>query len=231
MERKAETKVNLNQWENTWKSNVTPWQQKTVNCNLLKHEACCFPTPCRVFVPLCGKSVDMKYLAEKGHEVVGLELSPIAIEKFFQEHSLQFYKTSNFVFDVYQAKSLAITIYVGDMFQATEKILGLFDFIWDVNSFVAINLSDRSAYAKILCSISKPNCKLLLNSYVYSRTEYGGPPHTADANEVQQIFGSYFNIKLLDSSDFLNPHFKAKGITKMISNNHLLTKLKIEDEA
>ena len=28
---------------------------------------------CRVYLPLCGKSVDLKHLADKGHEVVGCE--------------------------------------------------------------------------------------------------------------------------------------------------------------
>lgn len=42
----------------------------------------------RVFVPLCGKSLDMIWLAQQGHEVIGVELSPVAVEDFFRENGL-----------------------------------------------------------------------------------------------------------------------------------------------
>ena len=34
-----------------------------------------------MFVPLCGKSLDLRHLASLGHEVVGVELSPIAVRR------------------------------------------------------------------------------------------------------------------------------------------------------
>ena len=33
-----------------------------------------------VFVPLCGKSVDLLWLARQGHRVIGVELSPLAVD-------------------------------------------------------------------------------------------------------------------------------------------------------
>ena len=42
----------------------------------------------RVLVPLCGKSLDLAWLAARGHEVLGVELSRLAIEQFFAEHAL-----------------------------------------------------------------------------------------------------------------------------------------------
>ncbi len=43
----------------------------------------------RVFVPLCGKSQDMLWLAQQGHEVIGVELSPVAVAGLFRENGLQ----------------------------------------------------------------------------------------------------------------------------------------------
>jgi thiopurine S-methyltransferase len=37
---------------------------------------------------LCGKSLDMLWLAEQGHRVLGVELSELAITQFFSEHQL-----------------------------------------------------------------------------------------------------------------------------------------------
>src|SRR3546814_8021419 len=45
-------------------------------------------TGSRVFVPLCGKSLDMAWLAARGHRVLGVELSPLAVGQFFDENGL-----------------------------------------------------------------------------------------------------------------------------------------------
>jgi thiopurine S-methyltransferase len=42
----------------------------------------------RVLVPLCGKTVDLAYLAERGHQVVGVELVEAAVIGFFAEREL-----------------------------------------------------------------------------------------------------------------------------------------------
>ncbi|KAK3532522.1 hypothetical protein QTP86_018510 [Hemibagrus guttatus] len=44
----------------------------------------------RFFFPLCGKAVDMKWLADMGHVIVGVEISEKAIKQFFEEHSLEY---------------------------------------------------------------------------------------------------------------------------------------------
>nr|XP_009918678.1 PREDICTED: thiopurine S-methyltransferase [Haliaeetus albicilla] len=44
----------------------------------------------RVFFPLCGKAVEMKWLADMGHSVVGVEVSEQALKEFFAEHNLPY---------------------------------------------------------------------------------------------------------------------------------------------
>ncbi|MFO1505908.1 MAG: hypothetical protein U1F23_02325 [Lysobacterales bacterium] len=39
----------------------------------------------RVLVPLCGKTLDMLWLAEQGLHVLGVDLAPLAIESFLHE--------------------------------------------------------------------------------------------------------------------------------------------------
>ena len=43
-----------------------------------------------VFVPLCGKTLDMVWLCQQGHTVVGCELSEIAALDFFKENSIPY---------------------------------------------------------------------------------------------------------------------------------------------
>ena len=42
----------------------------------------------RVWVPLCGKSVDVTWLAVSGHRVLGVELSGVAIDQLFHDFRL-----------------------------------------------------------------------------------------------------------------------------------------------
>ena len=42
----------------------------------------------RVFVPLCGKTMDLTWLAVGGHRVFGVEVSQLAVEQYFSEAKL-----------------------------------------------------------------------------------------------------------------------------------------------
>ena len=71
-------------WLNKWELGETGFHQASINDSLQawwpKVEA---PPGGAVLVPLCGKSLDMCWLVEQGHKVVGLEISPLACEAFF----------------------------------------------------------------------------------------------------------------------------------------------------
>ncbi|MEA2773553.1 MAG: thiopurine S-methyltransferase, partial [Acetobacteraceae bacterium] len=41
-----------------------------------------------VFVPLCGKSLDLLWLRDIGHGVIGVELSDIAVQAFCMENGI-----------------------------------------------------------------------------------------------------------------------------------------------
>ena len=71
-----------------------------------------------VFVPLCGKSRDMLWLCEQGHTVLGVELSPIAVEAFFKENGLTPQRSSDGRFDRYEADSICILC--GDFFDLNQ---------------------------------------------------------------------------------------------------------------
>ena len=66
----------------------------------------------RVFVPLCGKTVDMVWLAEQGCTVVGVEFSLKACEDFFAENDLKHHKKKVGPFDIFVGDQ--ITLFCGD---------------------------------------------------------------------------------------------------------------------
>ena len=76
-------------WHDRWRNDEIGFHQRKFNRHLVKHWPTFGSQPeARVFVPLCGKSLDLIWLAERGHAVVGCEISEIAVASFFGEAGL-----------------------------------------------------------------------------------------------------------------------------------------------
>ena len=73
-------------WLERWREGQIGFHKTHWNPMLTKHWPLLgIEAGTRVFVPLCGKSLDMRYLVSLGHEVVGIDLSEDAIDAFFSE--------------------------------------------------------------------------------------------------------------------------------------------------
>lgn len=71
-------------WHQRWEDNRIAFHLTEVNAHLQQFWSTLAPALAgRVLVPLCGKSLDMLWLAGEGHEVLGVEISPIAVQDFF----------------------------------------------------------------------------------------------------------------------------------------------------
>ena len=74
-------------WKARWAEDRIGWHQADGNVNLREY----WRGSCRrVLVPLCGKSPDLLWLADRGHDVVGIEISEIAVAAFFDENALAY---------------------------------------------------------------------------------------------------------------------------------------------
>jgi hypothetical protein len=158
----------LESWTTKWneKYNGKPaFHQKNVNEYLSSFYSKVFTDAKkkRVLVPLCGKTVDMPYLAGRGHEVVGVEGVQKAIEEFAEEQFIVMQqagwidgrKSAKAGFRPYVANPdqsrMDLAILVGDWFDLTgDKIGGRVDVIYDRASLVAIEPSSRSEYADVV---------------------------------------------------------------------------------
>ena len=48
-----------------------------------------------ILVPLCGKTLDITWICEKGHNVVGCDLSDVAAREFFEENNILYSTSGN----------------------------------------------------------------------------------------------------------------------------------------
>ena len=78
--------VDNQHWLDRWKENRVGFHEAAVNQHLRTHlTQFALPPDASVFLPLCGKAQDIAWLAQQGYQVIGIELSQIAIEAFFTE--------------------------------------------------------------------------------------------------------------------------------------------------
>lgn len=148
----------------------------------------------RVLVPLCGKSLDMLWLAEQGHEVVGVELSPVAVEAFFRENGLKARKQrmGNFV----RWRAGRISVWCGDYFRLTRQQLGRIDAVLDRAALTALPEDIRGAYLEQLMSLTQADTAILL--FTVEDIEEGTAQRTqAVDRELGSLCAGSYSIQLL----------------------------------
>lgn len=139
-------------WLQLWRDRQTDFHQKAVNALLTRFWSSLDHAPgSRVFVPLCGKSLDIIWLAEQGHDVIGVELSPIAVRAFFKENRLRPVKRQAGKFTLWEHGN--IHILCGDFFSLDKADLGWVDTVYDRAALTALPEDIRSAYVAHLRQI------------------------------------------------------------------------------
>ena len=168
----------------------------------------------RVFVPLCGKSNDLLWLRMQGHEVVGVEVSPIAVQEFFEENGLVPFIVEGEHFQIYECDSLRI--YCGDFFQLTANDFAGIAAVYDRAALVALPPPLRERYASHLQRML-PSAATLLVAFEYSQHQMPGPPFNVDAKEIAALFGAQCEIHQLLEADILEqePRFRDKCVTRL----------------
>ena len=176
-----------------------------------------------VFVPLCGKSRDMLWLREQGHDVLGVELSTIAVHAFFEENGYPPQHAIDGKFDSCTADG--IRILCGDFFDLSQDDLAQVSAVYDRASLVALPPEMRERYARHLVSILPPATQILLVTFDYPQQEMQGPPFAVSVGEVESLYRDHAEIRLLAQLDVLaqNPRFQQRGLSRLHENIFLLT--------
>jgi thiopurine S-methyltransferase len=173
------------------------------------------PLRCPVFVPLCGKSIDLSWLVSQGHEVTGIELSNIAVQAFFAENGIPARRRIFPDFDRYEAPHLSLL--QGDFFRLTTEVLGHVSAVYDRAALVSWSPELRDAYVQHLTAITATNTSIFLITVEYTPIELPGPPFSIDFNEVARLFAKEYSIRILDRDDVLHAEarMRARGAATM----------------
>lgn len=211
-------------WCERWARSETGFHQNEINPHLQRFWPALNLAPgSRVFVPLCGKSRDMLWLRGQGHEVVGVEICPLAVEAFFAESGLQASVTKHGAFNISQTEGLRL--YCGDFFQMTSEDMAGVSAVFDRASLIALPPSMRSVYAAHMQTILASGVNTLLVTFDYLQHEMQGPPFSVKEPEVKALYEKTGEVRLLFSADILDkePRFRDRGVTQLQEKIFLVT--------
>jgi thiopurine S-methyltransferase len=173
---------------------------------LLRHW---LPRTGSVLVPLCGKSLDLRWLAERGHRVEGVELAERAIRDFFAEQQLTFDRTDG-ALPAWVARELPITIHQGDYFAFGGVRC---DALYDRAALVALPPDMRRAYAEHTDRLLAPSSFRLVVTLEYDQTLVNGPPFAVPADEVRAHWPDLELLDRREAHDEAPPKFRAAGVS------------------
>ena len=210
-------------WHERWREGKIGFHQDRVSPMLEAHwDALGLADGCTVFVPLAGKSLDMDWLAPRGHSVLGVEISEIAVRQFFAERDLR----PTITMTRYGAHFThgAIELICGDAFALDAEALAGCAGVFDRAALIALPLDMRRRYADELYARLPSGCRGLLVTLEYPPHEKQGPPFTVDEAEVRSLFAPHWDIDLLERKDILadQPGFLAEGVTALHTSAYRL---------
>jgi thiopurine S-methyltransferase len=187
-------------WLQFWRDQRTDFHQTEVNDLLARFWPKLHHVPgSLIFVPLCGKSLDMLWLADQGHQVIGVELSPVAVSAFFSENGLRAKRRRTGKFVLWQHQN--IRILCGDFFALTKSDLGAIDLVYDRASLTALPEDLRALYVAKLRSLIAPHISIFLLT-----TEEGQATSAAIDTEIKTLFSADFAITLTHAENSFEPN-------------------------
>jgi len=168
-----------------------------------------------VFVPLCGKSLDMLWLADQGFQVTGVEISDIAVREFFAENALQAQSQSWHGGELWHSDN--IKIFCGDYFGLQAADLHNIAAVYDRAALISLPPTMRQQYIHHLLAITPPQAPILLITLEFDNQIKPGPPFSVTEQEVRVYFGSRYHIGNVKTFDVLqqSPRFLESGIRSL----------------
>ena len=203
-------------WQARWAQGQIGFHLQEVNPYLQQHwPSLSIALGSQVLVPLCGKSLDMAWLAGQGLRVLGVELAERAVEDFFAEQGLQPEVEQQGVLRLYRAAG--VEIYCGDFFNVQAEHVAGCTALYDRAALIALPETMRARYVEHLAAILPGNCRGLLVSLEYAQEDMSGPPFSVSQAEIDARLSPYWQIELLARHDVLNENwrFLQRGLSSL----------------
>ena len=196
-------------WQQRWARDEIGFHRSDIHPMLERHwpaiaPACDLP----VLAPLCGKSRDLDWLAERGHPVVGVELSGVAVDAWFRERGLVPERT---VVGGLEARCCGpVTLCIGDFFEFAPG--ARFPYLFDRAAMVALPPARRDAYRAALARLLAQDGRGLLITLEYEQSAMDGPPFSVDGTELERDpVLAYRSLEAIDALP-THPGFRQRGL-------------------
>jgi thiopurine S-methyltransferase len=189
------------------------------------------PAAMGIYVPLCGKSLDLHFLRGAGFaEVIGTELSPLAVESFFAESGLAPKVREHEGWREYvvpagakpttgpmfgKAETVcALRMIQGDIFTLPAGAIPRCDAVYDRAALVAMDPSRRERYVAHLRALVHPTAPLFLMAFSYDTGRMAGPPFSVDESVVNACFPAPARPERLATRELIDtePRFRERGL-------------------
>jgi len=194
--------MDANFWLQKWVDNKIAFHKSEVNPLLVEHfDALALAKGSRVFLPLCGKTLDIAWLLSQGYHVVGSELSSIAIAQLFSELDIE--PNISEQGEVVHYSAANIDIFVGNIFDVSGEMLGAVDAIYDRAALVALPREVRDRYTAHVTEITNKAPQLLI-CFEYDQALMAGPPHSISSEEVSRHYQDSYRLTLAESQKIPN---------------------------
>lgn len=186
-------------WHGKWRRGEIAFHQPEPNPLLTRNlPALGPPAGARLFLPLCGKSLDIGWLLAQGRSVAGAELSRTAIEQLFEELGVEPRITQDGPLLRFEAGNLVI--FVGDIFDLDEARLGAVDAVYDRAALVALPQDMRARYAAHILALTRGAPQLLV-TFEYDQSRVEGPPFSVNEAEIRRHYEATHHIARLERQE------------------------------
>ncbi|MBZ9540238.1 thiopurine S-methyltransferase [Modicisalibacter tunisiensis] len=203
-------------WRSRWQNAQLGFHLPFVHPILERHlPGFALPAGARVFVPLCGKTRDIGWLLAQGHEVVGAELSELAVGQLFGELGLEP------TIDPWEGGQRwhhgGLSVFQGDIFALAPGALGRVDLVYDRAALVALPEAMRKTYVAKVLSLSGEAPQLLI-SFEYDPHEMDGPPFPVLPDELHRLYDGAYTLTELSRKDVIahQARFREAGVTRFM---------------
>ena len=209
-------------WYRAWQEegSRTSFHRKDVHPYLRKHAGSELLQGKRIFVPLCGKTLDLIWFRAHASHVTGVELVEKAVLQFFSEQNLTPTRISS---QSYEAERL--TILNRDIFDLLPEEVGPIDLVYDRAALIAFPLEMRLRYVRQIDKLTPIGAKILLITLEYAPPS-PGPPFSITPEEVEDYYGNGYDIVHIERQEVPNHRMSSKfGLHFLKEHAFLLTKV------
>jgi len=209
-------------WQNRWEKGEINFHLNSIHPDLKLYLSKLSLAPdSTIFVPLCGKTLDIGYLLSNGYRVIAAEMVEIAVKQLFEE--LQLTPNVSAWKEGLCYQSGALTVYVGNFFDLSVEDCAGVDAIYDRAALVAMPHKRQSEYCRHLGLITQ-HAKCLLSTLTFDQNTVEGPPFSISMEQLHRYYADRYTIECLKETETIDeePTFQAKGLKSVIRRAFLL---------